>query len=279
VQVEAWALRFEPDRAGGDVLVATDGGRIVGFAALAVETEEVRAVYVHPDAGRLGTGARLLAALERIAGLRGLPAISLEASLNAVAFYAAAGWSRRRDTLRTFPGGCDVPCVAMTGAPRSDRRSAEAAADVDRIRAVAAAAFERPAGPAGRSSARRRRAAVYRRDARRRRREPSRCRPSRSAGSQDGPRARSMAISAPSVLRRRAGSSKRRSSGARARACGRRRPARHPVLPALRLRPGEPLQLRYPAPVRTRRSWRRARARGFADLAGDVGYRRFDAVE
>jgi putative acetyltransferase len=146
-QVEAWALRFEPDRAGGDVLVATDDGRIVGFAALAVETEEVRAVYVHPDAGRLGTGARLLAALERIAGLRGLHALRLEASLNAVAFYAAAGWTRWRDTLRTFPGGCDIPCVAMTKTLPALRLAirGETGADVDRVRAVEAAAFERPA--------------------------------------------------------------------------------------------------------------------------------------
>jgi putative acetyltransferase len=149
-QIEAWAGRlsatsYDDDLAGRETLVAEEHGRVLGFGVLDVAAAEVRAVYVDPDAGRRGVGRRLLDALETIARLRGLREARLDASLNAVEFYANAGWRRTGDGRRTFPGGRDIPCVTMTKtlpALRLDVRD-ETAADVAAIDAVERAAFER----------------------------------------------------------------------------------------------------------------------------------------
>jgi len=99
--VDAWIAgmatwRVGVDPARRDVLVAEEGGRIAGFAALDATAGEVTAVYVDPAAWRRGVGRGLLAAVETIARLRGVAPASLDASLNAVAFYEAAGWRRER---------------------------------------------------------------------------------------------------------------------------------------------------------------------------------------
>jgi putative acetyltransferase len=148
--IEAWADRLTPRSydesiARRDVVVAEEEGGIAGFGVLGVEQCEVRAVYVHPDAGRRGVGRALLDALEAIARLRGLREVRLDSSLNAVGFYAAAGWRRLGDTRHTFPGGLDIPCVAMTKTlPASSLTLRdEAAADAGGVDAVERAAFER----------------------------------------------------------------------------------------------------------------------------------------
>jgi putative acetyltransferase len=148
--VEAWAGRLTPRSydesiARRDVLVAEDDGRIVGFGVLGPAQCEVRAVYVHPDAGRRGFGRALLDALEAIARLRGLRELRLDASLNAVGFYAAAGWHRVGDTRHTFPGGVDIACIAMRKALPASHVALrdEAAADVAAIDGVERAAFAR----------------------------------------------------------------------------------------------------------------------------------------
>jgi putative acetyltransferase len=148
--VEAWAGRLTPESydesiAIRDTLVADRDGRLLGFGELDVAATEVRAVYVHPDAGRRGVGRLLLTALETIARLRGLADLRLESSLNAVDFYASAGWRRIGDGRRTFPGGRDIACVVMSktlsAAPVELRP--ETAVDAAAIDAVARAAFER----------------------------------------------------------------------------------------------------------------------------------------
>jgi putative acetyltransferase len=148
--IEAWAGRLGPESYGEDIerrdiLVAEEVGRVLGFGVLDAEESQVRAVYVHPQAGRCGVGARLLAVLETIARLRGVTELHLDSSLNAVAFYAAAGWRRRDDTIHTFPGGHDIPCVVMTKTVSPVRLAIrdETPADVAAIRTVERLAFER----------------------------------------------------------------------------------------------------------------------------------------
>ena len=64
-----------------------------------------------------------MAALERDATARGLAALSLSASLNAVAFYEALGWTaRERGTFR-HPAGFDLACVRMDKRLGADRVS------------------------------------------------------------------------------------------------------------------------------------------------------------
>ena len=138
-----WRVGIDPGRR--DVLLAEEGERVVGFAALDAAAGDVTAVYVDPTAWRHGVGGGLLDAVETIARLRGVATARLDASLNAVAFYETAGWRRERDAARTLPGGRTIACVAMTKdlpAPRLAIRD-EAPADVETIREVARRAFDR----------------------------------------------------------------------------------------------------------------------------------------
>jgi putative acetyltransferase len=141
--VEAWATRataagWDDDVARRDVAVAEDGRRVLGFGVLDPDLAELRALYVHPDAARLGVGAALLATLECVARLRGLRALRLDATLNAVSFYARAGWHAEGPSTRTIAPARDVACVAMTrslGPLRVVLRE-EAAADAGSVRAL-----------------------------------------------------------------------------------------------------------------------------------------------
>ena len=74
-----------------------------------------------------------------------MTAVHLDASLNAVDFYAAAGWRRERDSVRLVPGGPDIACVAMTKTLPAARLviREESPGDVDAVRAVERLAFER----------------------------------------------------------------------------------------------------------------------------------------
>jgi len=149
-EIEAWAGRLGPwsytaDVGRLDVLVAEETLRVVGFGALDADAAEVSAVYVDPGVGRRGVGGRLLRALETIARLRGLAQGRLDSSLNAVPFYAALGWRRERDSVRTFAGGPDIACVAMTKELPTARLAIhdETPAAVAPIHAVECLAFER----------------------------------------------------------------------------------------------------------------------------------------
>jgi predicted N-acetyltransferase YhbS len=116
--IAVWAGRVTPESYGEDlerrdVFVADDDGRVLGFGVLDAGESTVRAVYVHPDAGGHGLGRALLDALETTARLRGVTRVHLDASLNAVPFYVAAGWQRERASVRTLAPGRDIACVAM----------------------------------------------------------------------------------------------------------------------------------------------------------------------
>lgn len=146
--IEAWAGRrteesYDESLAGRDALVAEHDGRILGFGVLDAEAAELVALYVHPDAGRRGLGGRLLAALETVARLRGLVELRLDSSLNAIAFYAAAGWRDVGACRRTFPGGRDIACRAMAKRLPALRLQLRAAAsdDAAAIEALAHEAF------------------------------------------------------------------------------------------------------------------------------------------
>lgn len=86
--------------------VCVRGGEVVGFGHLALDEAAVHAVYVHPDHARVGVGSALLVELEGFARGRGLDALSLQSSLNAVGFYERAGYERvgREES----PGGLAV---------------------------------------------------------------------------------------------------------------------------------------------------------------------------
>jgi GNAT superfamily N-acetyltransferase len=95
------------------LLVATDGDAIVGFGQLNPDAGEVDAVYVLPDRQGQGIGQRLLAGLEAEARARDIRALELSATLNAVSFYAQAGYTRRHVAVHRLPTGVELECVRM----------------------------------------------------------------------------------------------------------------------------------------------------------------------
>jgi GNAT superfamily N-acetyltransferase len=89
-------LGFGPPKAQGAApprsLIAENGRDAVGFGQLDLPNGEIQAVYVSPDAQGRGVGGALLAHLEHLARREGAARITLKATLNAEAFYAAHGW-------------------------------------------------------------------------------------------------------------------------------------------------------------------------------------------
>ena len=117
-QVSAWAGLLSPDSYSTVLkerilVVATDGAAVVGFGQLNPDTGEVDAVYVLPGRQGEGIGRLLLAELEAKARARDIRMLELSATLNAVPFYAQAGYTRRHVALHRLPAGVDLECVRM----------------------------------------------------------------------------------------------------------------------------------------------------------------------
>jgi ribosomal protein S18 acetylase RimI-like enzyme len=77
------------------LIVATDGERIVGFAAVHPDAGEMFLLFVHPEYGGRGIGRMLLDAAHdvlRDAGLDESFLYTEERNARALAFYAAAGY-------------------------------------------------------------------------------------------------------------------------------------------------------------------------------------------
>ena len=118
-QVAAWARDRdqedypinEPETA---VFVAERRGSIVGFGYLRTTPDadftadvdgKLAALYVHPAVTREGVGTTLLQALETRAREAGCESLGLWASLNAVPFYEAQGYTPVREFEYEFAAG------------------------------------------------------------------------------------------------------------------------------------------------------------------------------
>ncbi|MCJ8142910.1 GNAT family N-acetyltransferase [Ancylobacter sp. A5.8] len=110
--VDALALRL--DNGIEEAVVArAKGAGVVGFGSFVPGRRELRAVYVHPDYGRRGIGAAMLAALERRARKYGLRELVMDASLNAEAFYHRHGFVTENTGEHVLPGGLRMACIRM----------------------------------------------------------------------------------------------------------------------------------------------------------------------
>ncbi|WP_035819999.1 GNAT family N-acetyltransferase [Janthinobacterium sp. RA13] len=117
-QITVWTASPVPPAyaamlAAGGGIVAMQDEAIAGYAMLNVDKHEVDAVFVDPARAGLGIGKRLLAALEQLARGRGIAQLHLSASLNAVPFYAAAGFTALREEAYAHPSGISLASVAM----------------------------------------------------------------------------------------------------------------------------------------------------------------------
>ena len=121
--IERWAsdqseirlAQFRRALAGGDeqLVVAEDDSGTVAFGSIVAAAGELRAVYVHPDAGRRGIGGHILTELERLAVQRGVSALHVDASLNAEAFYARHGYQVVEKGVHLLGGTTPMACVKM----------------------------------------------------------------------------------------------------------------------------------------------------------------------
>ncbi|SDM96666.1 Ribosomal protein S18 acetylase RimI [Janthinobacterium sp. OK676] len=117
-QIAVWTASPVPDAyaamlVAGSGIVAMQDEAIAGYAMLDVDKHEVDAVFVDPARAGLGIGKRLLAALEDLARGRGIARLHLSASLNAVPFYASAGFTALREEAYAHPSGISLASVAM----------------------------------------------------------------------------------------------------------------------------------------------------------------------
>lgn len=117
-QVEAWAgvpstQRYGDAARSGRVFVAEEGGRVVGYGQFDVATGEVEATYVLPGHQGRGVGRALLAEAERRARRAGFDSIFVSASLNALEFYAHAGFEPQVPRFYELPGGLHLECMFM----------------------------------------------------------------------------------------------------------------------------------------------------------------------
>ena len=120
-EIQAWAVprkseSYEESIRSKEFFVAEEGGVIVGFGVLNQESAEVEAVYVSPRAGRRGIGLEVLRKLEERARAHRLGVLRLNASLNAVPFYAKAGYVAQERSRYRLTTGVEIACVPMVKA-------------------------------------------------------------------------------------------------------------------------------------------------------------------
>lgn len=90
-----------------------DQGRVVATGMLDVATTEIGAIFVHPDYMGRGIGRLLMAHLEGLAQAAGLTHITLDATLNAAAFYRSCGFAGDDQGIYHSPSGLQLACVPM----------------------------------------------------------------------------------------------------------------------------------------------------------------------
>ena len=113
----AWAAQGTAERFASmladpnkTLLAAEVRERLVGLAG--IEGCEVALLYAAPDAPA-GTGTTLLAAVEALARTRGIEALHLTASRNALSFYLRRGYAIIRLASRPLPGDVSLPVCLM----------------------------------------------------------------------------------------------------------------------------------------------------------------------
>ena len=117
-QIELWAGGMKPEvllerlpAEGAQCLVAQSGDAIVGFGIIL--ENEIRAVYVRPDASGGNVGSLLLQGLEQKARAGGHDDFLLNASLNAQGFYEAMGYTVQRKDVFALNDNESMACLVM----------------------------------------------------------------------------------------------------------------------------------------------------------------------
>ncbi len=92
------------------------GAERVATGVLDLAGGRIEAMFVHPAFAGRGIGRAVFGHLEAIARAAGTPTLALEATLNAVPFYAALGCRHHGGAVVTSSRGLALTCVPMTKA-------------------------------------------------------------------------------------------------------------------------------------------------------------------
>jgi GNAT superfamily N-acetyltransferase len=97
---------------GEEVIVVAmkPAGEIIGFGSIVPANSELRAVYVHASYGGQGVGRALLARLEELARDAGVAELRMDASINAVPFYEANGFTSLEHAEHVMSSGGRMAC-------------------------------------------------------------------------------------------------------------------------------------------------------------------------
>lgn len=93
--------------------VAEHDGRVAGFALCAADAGVLQALYVDPAMAGRGVGRALLARCEESMRQHGHHGTKVLASLNAEAFYRAAGYQQLGPANRPLADGTLLACIEM----------------------------------------------------------------------------------------------------------------------------------------------------------------------
>jgi|SRR5215813_13008187 len=97
-----------------EAVVARDAsGHVIGFGSIVPGAGELHGLYVAPEHGRSGIGAMILKELEARARRRGVDELSVDASVNAEAFYRRHGFELEGRGQHALPSGRSIDCVRM----------------------------------------------------------------------------------------------------------------------------------------------------------------------
>jgi GNAT superfamily N-acetyltransferase len=72
----------------------TTNNKIIGFACLSANSQEINGIYIHPDRARQKIGTKLLQAIEEVAITKQYRKLWVSSSLNAIQFYQANGYQK-----------------------------------------------------------------------------------------------------------------------------------------------------------------------------------------
>jgi putative acetyltransferase len=100
------------------IVVAKQNNQTVGFGFID-KNSELQGLYVHPDYGRCGIGAKILAVLEQEAISLGLSCLQADASINAEAFYSKQGFEVIEPGIHRLASGQEMSCIRMRKTLRS----------------------------------------------------------------------------------------------------------------------------------------------------------------
>jgi len=112
-RVEKLARQIKDNPENTTMLVAELNSKIVGFCEVMPALEELRAVYVDPEASRKGVGQTLLHALEEVARKHHCKRLWLDSSLTAVPFYTAHGFINDGPGEHILSSGQKMHCARM----------------------------------------------------------------------------------------------------------------------------------------------------------------------